>query len=449
MATSWDGTGSLVTPGAGTSAGPDAATALPRTLLSLPRYARILGVNPAHFAGGVGETVWPMLNNRCNDVWARYSWQHADSVSHYDLANAIHEAEWDIARELGWWPAPKWLYQEVEMFPRHHRRGAYQKYGRNVRYQRKSVLTEFGKVIAPGQRATTLIEADVTVTYSDEDGDGFDETATVTVTTTLTDEVEICCFFDGTAADPGWEIRPARSKSISGGTWTGVYDAWLFLDPDVQAKAPTTDGFAAIDLDDASNYVSTVDVYRVYNDTTARSCQLLWEPDPRALNLAGSGFCTSTSDCVACELTTQDGCLHVRDAERGVVVPTPATYDDTDAQWEQEAFTEGREPDMVKLWYYAGHYSNEWLSGRCVDPLDGKWARAIAQMATARLERPFCSCGNAQALAQKWQKDAAEIDEELSIPFELMDNPFGTRYGEIMAWRQVKRSRRHLGGGAV
>jgi hypothetical protein len=429
----------------------DFAQPLPYTLLSAPRYAEILGINPAHFAGGVGDNCYPINSNRCNDVWPRYSWQHADSVSQFDLLTEIKKAEADIAEQLGWWPAPTWIEEDVQQFPRPYRRGLYGTYGRNVRAHRRSVFTTFAKVIAPGQRATTLIEAGATVTLSDEDGDGFSETATVTTATTITDVNELKVFFAGTAADPRWQVRHPKSITADGATATFVFDAWRFIDPDLHAAPPDTSGFSAIDLDSAASYVATADVYRVYNDTTATSAQLVWEPTPRATTLAATGFCLSASEGNDAALVTQDGVLHIRDPELGIVVPQAATYDDDDAQWNQTSFSEGRDPDFVKLWYMCGEIGRMYTSGFKYDPLPDKWAKAIAQIATARLERNFQACGNAAGLARKWQLDVADIED---APYRVTEsdlgNPFGTRYGEILAWRTVKNERRKVkGGGAI
>jgi hypothetical protein len=62
-------------------------------------------------------------------------------------------------------------------------------------------------------------------------------------------------------------------------------------------------------------------------------------------------------------------------------------------------------------------------------------------MTTARLERPLCDCGNqVTALAQRDQTDLAfqpASGGAFNVSFALLDNPFGTRYGEVMAWKYV------------
>ena len=142
--------------------------------------------------------------------------------------------------------------------------------------------------------------------------------------------------------------------------------------------------------------------------------------------------------------------MHVRDALRGIVVPTPATYSADDAAWAQVCFSEDRDPDWVKLWYYCGDIGNRYLGGRSFDPLSDRWARAIAQLATARVERPLCSCGNLTALTEKWQRDTLVTTDGFQTNISDLDNPLGTRYGEILAWREIKRERHVIrGGGAI
>jgi hypothetical protein len=110
-----------------------------------------------------------------------------------------------------------------------------------------------------------------TLVYSDDDGDTFFETATITLPTALTNACELKVYISDTNADPGWEIRRPQSKTITGGNFVGVFDSWLFVDPDLQSEYPTTPGgtgFTAIDISTTANFVTEVDVYREFNDST-------------------------------------------------------------------------------------------------------------------------------------------------------------------------------------
>jgi hypothetical protein len=263
-------------------------------------------------------------------------------------------------------------------------------------------------------------------------------------------------FISGTGAYPGWRIWPARTRQIVAGVFTAVFDSWQFIDPDVMALPPSSNGFGAIDLSVIAPLVTIAplvlqaDVYRVYNNTTGVSAQFFWESSSSG-GIGLSGFCASTTaDCSGCTLTVQDGCMLVRDALRGIVATSPATYDGTSGAWVGSSYTECRDPDYVKLWYYAGELGNSYLGSLTGDPLSERWALTIAQLAVARLERPLCTCGNASALAKKWQMDAALRSSDLTIPQRDLENPFGTRYGEILAWRTVRREQHIIrGGGAI
>jgi len=97
-----------------------------------------------------------------------------------------------------------------------------------------------------------------------------------------------------------------------------------------------------------------------------------------------------------------------------------------------------RDPDQVKLFYYAGEQSDDWMSGVSIDPLSHYMAQAIAWMATARLERPFCACSNVTSLAIHLKEDLSfSTDQGRFISDTILNNPFGTRRGEVQAWQRV------------
>lgn len=416
------------------------------TLLALDRYSYILGIVPAHFNQGVSDTVFP-LSNRCSDVWFQHPWQAFDSVSREDLALEIANAEQDLADYLGWWPAPVWIEQEVEMYPRDHRPDVYRVGGANIRGQGKSIKADYGKIVSPGQRTVSLISSPSVavgdLAYSDEDGDGFPETVTVTATTTLTNACDLKVYFYDHDGDQAWEIRPARTREIAAGTWTATFWKWQFIDPDRWEAIPTITDATAIDLD-TDVYVDQVDVYYEYTDTTATSAAFYWEGLPSTTICS---VCLGVG-CAQCSLTEQTGCIHIRDAERGVVVPRPATYED--GAWSASAWAVCRDPDQVKVYYQSGLISQPHMQGRDCDPLSDWWAQTIAMLATARLERPFCTCGNSAALAEEWRIDLALAGESgRSTPFELLSNPFGTRRGEVRAWQRVSSLARHRLRGAT
>jgi hypothetical protein len=213
--------------------------------------------------------------------------------------------------------------------------------------------------------------------------------------------------------------------------------AWQLLDPDQWEALPTDAGAEAINLV-TGDYIDTVDVYRVYTDYSQHSAEFFWEPRYYGV------VCPECSNagCPACELTVQCGCMHVRDVHRGIVVPVPSEWDSTNEQYNPQAFELCVEPDQVKLWYYAGEIGQRYLNGSTCDPLDDQLARAIAYMATARLERQWCACNNVATLAADMRIDMIKGEPDGSSYFvsdKLRDNPFGTRKGEVYAWRILRK----------
>jgi hypothetical protein len=417
------------------------------TLLSLDRFARIFGLNPAHFNGasGVSGGLAPMPTvGECSAIWYQHSWQSNDKVSREELAEAIAGAEEEIARALGYWPCPTWLCEEVTQYPKFHRPDEYGD-NLNVRGMPLSVPTRYAKVIAGGRRAVTFIgtPAGAQIVSTDPDADGWFELRTITFPTTLTDACEIKVYYTGHSGDPEWEIRDPISKVITGGSVVIIFYAWQLINPALWEALPSAVKPAALNLNSAI-YVTTVDLYREYNDETAVASQFYWEPTTDIVNCS---YC-SGSGCPACTLTTQDGCLHVRDTHAGIVVPMAGTYDRTAGNWSNDLFTVDRRPDFVKLWYYAGEIDNRKLCNGNCDPLSEYWAKTIATLATARLRKPLCGCGTSQEEMTRLQRDVSfsSTGDYFTGSIEELANPFGTKVGEIEAWRRVaKLNDRRLG----
>jgi hypothetical protein len=404
-----------------------------------------LGVNPVHFFGAYTDTIFSITSSACSDVWARHDYQKSDQVSRQQLLESIMDTELEFSRFLGFHIGPQWNSEDVINYPKYHRPDARGGNGRNVSGNIKSVAASWKKFISQGRRTLDLIGAATTsnssLVYSDEDGDGFAETATIIMTTTVADPRELHAYISGTGGDPRWEIREPRYKTISGGVATIAFDSWLFIDPALDGAYPRGDDrFRAIDIGTTDNYVTQVDLYREYTDTTATSAQFYWGANP-AVGFPFSLTCPDCSGtgCASCNLTTQTGCIHVRDVDNSIVAPQPAAYNADTGVWDASVFADCGEPDFVKLWYSSGNMSELYLNGMTTDPLDDYFAEAVSWMATARLERPLCTCGNAAALSDRYQTDIAESGEDRSflVDFDILGNPFGTRIGELMAWKRL------------
>lgn len=417
------------------------------TLLSLDRFARIFQISPVHFAGAHAGNTWPHQGT-CDRVWPQWAWQNHDVVSREEVAQAIQDAEESIAQVLGFFPAPRWVSQEVQSYPRPSLAERLRQ-GHDARGLGRSFKTRWGRVIQPGRRMLTTVQLAAAVVYSDSDSDGFFETATITVPlpTGLTDARAVKVYFAGQSGAPEWEIRPLRKRVVDtiGGTITLTADSWLFISPALWEAYPTVDGFQVTDISTTANFVTTVDVYWEQTDaTTNPTAQLLWGnermPQPTAWPLL-CGNCGGAG-CAVCGLTMQDGCFAIRDANNGLLVPYAASYDTLATQWRQVTPSVCREPDMVKVWYQAGDMADRYLAGVTDDPLSDYWAEAIAMLAAARLPKKVCDCSNLSIVFDELQRDLSAQPPSRTIYLGILapamiTNPFGSRVGEYRAWLKV------------
>jgi hypothetical protein len=227
-------------------------------------------------------------------------------------------------------------------------------------------------------------------------------------------------------------------------------DSWLLVDPDLQNAIPF-DEKTSINGSTASNYVQNIEVRREFTDFTQVSAEFFWERKPRALVTPFCSSCSGTG-CEACSLIEQDGCWHVRDVYGGLIVPEPADFNSTTGIWDRVRWTECREPDLVKIWYYSGEQSEQFLRDTVTGALDQNLARTIAILATARLTCEFRSNNNVADLVEFWRRDVAESGDTVNTIFtppEVLTNPFGTRRGEVEAWKTLHFARERRANVAV
>lgn len=179
-----------------------------------------------------------------------------------EIAGALNNAINMFANQITYWPRPKWF---VDLLP----------IGRGRPLRDGYYSLQWRKIIEFGQRATTLIEAGVAVVYSDSTGLGVNDTATITVNTTV-DASEVQFFFrtaDGApaAGDPRYQIEPL-TLTDNGGSITAVGHRALFVKPSTIWNIPyetvNLRERNAADTQDAADFITLVDVYRVYNDAT-------------------------------------------------------------------------------------------------------------------------------------------------------------------------------------
>lgn len=386
------------------------------TLIPLDSWAKTFGVNPIHFSGAHGGIFWP-LTHQCNMVWPQYDWQGDDLTSREELARLMAVAEQQVADELGYDVAYSWVEAEEHRWP-HHRRVTPIAGHLDVRGNFLRFNTRRARLVAPGRRAVTSIALAETVTYSDADGDGWNETATISLAyadSPPTDEIHL--YFAGKDAAAVWQIRPLRSVTLSGGTLTVTADSWLFIDPDLWEQIPTEYPTPPIDVSTVDNFVTTVDVYRVYNDSTQPSVEFVWD-----------------EHCLIPGEATQTGLLNIVAHEPGLVSLYPAEYS-AGAGWVWRDYSKLYDPKTASLWYYAGLDTRHRDYHAIVE--------AVCYLVAARLSKPVCACGNVGNVVKELQKDVTSLsrDQGRFAPPDsyIFRNPFGTRVGEIRAWQSVGR----------
>lgn len=391
------------------------------TWLPLDDFAKIIGLNPLNFNQLYSQAL--QHNNVCGETFFQHSWQHSDRVGREDIAQAIQQAEQEIAREVGYNLIPDWTQEERLPYPQPASPELYGN-GMNVRWQPKSVELRKGLVISGGVRAKSVIEAGAAVVRSDNDGDGYDETCTVTVATTVTDANEIRAYYPGKSAADGWEIKPI-TVAFSGADVIVTFKSWQI------AAGSQMDALNAdpLDADDPNSYETTVDIYRVYNDP-ATQAQFLWENNP--------GCCGT---CSACQLSTQAACFHLRDARMGFAVPVPATWDASTQTFTNQYYSACREPDQVRVWYLSGNQDMSLDRPRV--EMSPYWKYAVAYFAASKFERPVCGCSNVNQFIEKWRRDSAfssETEGGFTVTAEQAANRLGTSMGALYAWRRIQQN---------
>ncbi|NPU89984.1 MAG: hypothetical protein HPY87_08930 [Fervidobacterium sp.] len=405
------------------------------TALSLDRYAAILGINPVHFSMGnqiqlsSGKVLFDIQNSQ-NNIWPQYSWQNADQISRESLANELSIAEQEVERFLGYNVCPKWTVGEIAEYS--YIFDKMQSYSpENITYLDRGINTKRAKIISGGQRANIIVEENVTVDYDDKDGDGWDEIGIISVdiSDTMGDVHDYRIYFSGTNADDIYEIRYPKSMTISGNTLTVVFNSWQLINYELQEMLPSNDDSEKyIDLSDSSVFVSTVDVYYVINNTADNHVEFVYSD-------------RDSGDEVIC-----GGYIVVTKPMRNFVVPFSAEYNTLTGNWEQKSCNCFR-VDYLRLYYYSGAIN---MSSKTNDLLPDVFAKAIAYIATARLERVFEGNNNAESLAMNLMEDLSLRNSgNVLWAKDITECPFGTHRGEVLAYRLLKQIRENTPNVAV
>lgn len=403
------------------------------TKLPLSTWARLVGINPIHFWGvdldGEGST--PNLQSLCGQAWFQYDWQDHDRVSRDAVALAIAQAEADIEAQVGYRLLPSWEEDEWHETARPWKPELVNANGLDVRGYSQAVVTRWKHVVSGGIRSAELLDT-LTIAWSDADGDNYPETGTVTLATSVVDPAELQVFYPGKLGDERWRIRPVNAV-ISGGNATITFRREMCVIEDLLEQLPNAGEMDLPKGESDANFLEEVDVYRVYNDPQ-RQVTMLWEPGMSICNCGDSG-------CPTCAYSTQTGCLTARgDPRLGLVGYRPATWNADTLDFDPASWVIGRNPDAVRLWYYAG-YRDRTLA-QPTNEMDGFWAYTVAIYAASLLARDLCDCSKA---VEAWREDLSHIsgggqaDRYRIANDDLSACPFGTRRGAVMAWRRIQQ----------
>ena len=390
------------------------------TLLPLYSWFKILGISPWEGAQ-IGEGLPLPSTGQCQSVFFEQPY-HRDYLSRYEVQQAIDEAEHAIAEQLGFFPAPKYLFDEhVELG-----RGTPllpSMCGVNAWGWWKGVSLKWGEWQSGGVFNRTLISAAVVVTMNDAYGDGVDESFTVTFATTVTDPDELALYFaaadrQGEAVSETWRIRPIKT-TISAGTAPVTGHATLLVVPDLTTAMDA----AVLDVNDPI-YITTVDAYRAYTDTTHST----------SFPYQGTAIWDVPDDCTDADCSVQILPLCQGEGRGGRIY---VDYGDP------SGWPYSYQADSLRLNYRAGYPLDD--NGQ----MNRELARMVAYLATALLPSDKCGCERSNRILHAWRAKPNEGDAGRNFTAaEIDSNPFVERVGAIWTWKRVM-SWREMGAVSV
>lgn len=401
--------------------------------LSLDRWAQIIGYSPLHFWGvDIGSAHHRGMT--CGSPIFQYDWQSADRIGRDEIGRAIAEAEADLERFVGYRLMPAWEEDEWVETVRPFRPDQFNLNNNDIRGLGNVIQPRWGYMVSGGIRSVETLDSSATITYSNDGRLPTSYLNRATVTLTLAEEIpdcEVAVFYPDHAGEEQWRIRPVQVFHTDALEYTIRFRRELAVIPEMLESYDLENLRGADGALDA-NFLEEVAVCRVYNDPQQQAT-FLWESNGQPCGCDGAG-------CAVCGYGTQTACFLLRgDPRHSLVVCHPATWSADDLAFTQAALAMPRQPDIVRLWYYAG-WQNKSLD--CpVTEMDDDWARIVAYFAASKLDREICACSKNSI--SHWQADLAFSSgaTELAahgISQSDLDNPFGTRRGAVMAWKRVK-----------
>jgi phage baseplate assembly protein gpV len=374
-----------------------------------------MGIDPYLF-NQVGEGFPPSNSqNTCSSVFFQHGWQGGGSyLSREEIARTMARAEFAIAQELGYWPAPKHVTgEQVD----NHGKGL----GYSAYYDWTSQKLRWKKLRASGIETRDVIALGSQVVYLDQDGDGVDDQFAVSIVgTTLTSPDDIRIYFssadrNGAPIDESWRIHPV-SVIFAGGNAAVMGHPSLMVKPDLT----TTYAAEVLDVTDLNNFVQTVDVYHYYTDDTA------------TLALPNQGLA----------IFDNPGCLPEPCA--ATYTPICMAHLNSDAGVAMFRYADGCVID--RPFAAADRFQVNYSSGaRLVDGnVDPEMADIVSHLTTAWLPTSSCGCDSVERIIEYWRdvpRAGPVKTGTIHMSFNKMDYPFGNERGAIYAYERLQMLR--------
>jgi hypothetical protein len=357
----------------------------------------------------MGENIWEFNQVSGNGVQRRENQPVYLQPVRDDIARSLYEAVEAWVGYSLYYPRPTYVTERIDLR------------GGNP-YNMQTLRLTWKHLVAFGTRGTSVISAGATVTYSASPGSLVNDIATITVPAgSLTDTNEIQAFFtvaDGApgAADERYEIEPL-TVTLSGGNFILTGHRALFVEPNTIWDIPyevDSGNYAAkntADTQTAADFVTTVDVYRVYTDST-NAVQII--SDGRYL----------TCDCSGTSTLTTAG-ARIYDARQSIIQVCAANCGCSGPY------------EAVNVSYLAGLAL---VNNRVAPDIE----KSLVRLANTYMWQEPCSLYD--AVKNKWKDDRNATPQELLQPGDAA-NPFGIKNGQIAAWRGLNRPSRTIGQG--
>lgn len=344
--------------------------AWPNCAVSLSRYQQIIGVDECSFWG---VTYTGQSQFECTDMWSE--WQRQN------ISDALAMAQQLIEDIVNYPLCPTWITgaYDIDEDPRY----VDQQAGIG-----NPVVTRWTKIIQAGVQATSTIQAGATVDYSDAD-----ISVVGPIATTVTDTSEVKVFYPGSERI----ITPSR-VTISGGNLTIQIPRCRLVDAELLDN--TGDPNVGLEKTDTSNFLTTVDVKRIYNDPSTHA------------HLVREHNCNSLCTAEGCATQTDAACIVIRDPIMGIVDVHPGSYS---SGWSE--ISSSYCYNHVRLNYQAG-----------LRTVSRQVENVIVRLAHALMPEEPCGCTITQRL---WMRDRMKPDV---LTREILNCPFGILAGAYFAY---------------